>query len=147
MNKIIFNDNKRIVKFVNKFQPINNGPNIQGIGLERNGELVAGVLYDDYNGSNVWMHVAAHTGRRWLVRDYLYICFRYPFIQLDLNRVTGWVEENNKDARRFNEHLGFEKEAVLKNAGRNGQDVFLYVMHKQDCKWIKAKTNEILSVN
>ena len=147
MNKIIFNDNKRVVKFVNKFQPINGGPDVQGIGLEKDGELIAGVLYDDYNGSNVWMHVAAVAGKRWLVREYLYICFRYPFQQLDLNRVTGWVEETNKDAVRFNEHLGFKKEAVLRKAGRYGQDVFLYVMHKQDCKWIKAKSHEILSVN
>jgi hypothetical protein len=33
------------------------------IGLEKDGELVAGVLYDDFNGANVLMHVASDGSR------------------------------------------------------------------------------------
>ena len=93
-------------------------------------------MYDDYNGSNIWMHVAAEPTKRWLNREYLKMCFAYPFLQCKVNRISGWIEETNKDAIRFDEHLGFKKEAVLKNAGRNGQDAFIYVMHKEDCKYV-----------
>ena len=112
---------------------------MQGLGLIKDEEMIAGVLFDDYNGSNMWMHVAAMPGRRWMTRDFLYATFAYPFLQLNLKRLSGWVEADNLDARRFDEHIGFKQEAVLKQAGRNGVDVIVYSMFKEDCRFIKGK--------
>ena len=41
---------------------------MRAIGLLRGGRLVAGVIFEGYNGCNVWMHVAAEPGARWLNR-------------------------------------------------------------------------------
>lgn len=35
---------------------------MRAIGLRRGGRLVAGVLYEGFNGRNLWMHVAAVPG-------------------------------------------------------------------------------------
>lgn len=134
--KEIICDTPRVFDFCTKFFPLNESAGLQGIGLANDGELIAGVLYDDWNGSNIWMHVAAVPGRRWLTRDYLKFCFGYPFTQLGCRRVSGWVEASNHDARRFDEHLGFKEEAVLKQAGRNGDDVIIYVMYREDCRYV-----------
>lgn len=109
---------------------------MKGIGLERDGELIAGVLYEGYTHHNIWMHVAAAPGRRWLNREYLRYCFHYPFVELGCRRVSGWVEDSNEDARRFDEHLGFKEEARLKGAARDGGDVILYVMWREDCRYV-----------
>lgn len=109
---------------------------MKGIGLEKDGELIAGVLYEGYTGHNIWMHVAAAPGRRWLNREYLRYCFHYPFNELGCRRVSGWVEASNEDARRFDEHLGFKEEARLKGAARDGGDVILYVMWRSECKYV-----------
>jgi len=110
-----------------------------GIGLRKGGELVAGVIYEGFNSRNIWMHVAAVPGRAWLNRAYLMTCFAYPFIQLGVDRISGYVHASNLDARRFDEHLGFEEEARLKGAAPDGGDVIIYVMWKKGCRYVNTK--------
>lgn len=106
-----------------------------GIGLERDGKLVAGVVYNEWNGVNINMHVASDGSKRWMTREYLKACFEYPFNQAKVLRVTGLVGEGNLAARKFDEHLGFELETTLKRAHPTG-DLLVYVMWKERCKWI-----------
>ena len=135
MVKIISNP-ARVWAFVSERVPVPVVAGMKGLGLERDGELVAGVLYEGYNGVNVWMHVAAVSGRRWLNREYLRYCFYYPFVELGCKRVSGYVEDSNEAAKRFDEHLGFTREAVLRGAAADGGDVILYVMRKEDCRYL-----------
>lgn len=107
------------------------------IGLRRSGELVAGVIYEGFNGHNMWAHVAAEPGRRWLVREYLFACFAYPFIVCCVDRLSGYVNASNTEARRFDEHLGFKEEARLRGAAPDGGDVILYVMWRDECRYLK----------
>lgn len=106
------------------------------IGWSEGGELVAGVLYEGFNGVNLWMHVAAVPGRRWLRREYLRACFAYPFCVCRVARISGYVEERNLEARRFDEHLGFREEARLRGAAADGGDVIIYVMRREDCRHV-----------
>ncbi len=108
----------------------------RAIGLRRDGVLVAGAVYEGFNGRNLWMHVAAEPGARWLVRDYLRACFAYPFLLCGVERVSGYVNANNLAARRFDEHLGFKEEARLRGAAPDGGDVILYVMWRKDCRYV-----------
>jgi len=108
----------------------------KAIGLERHYELVAGVVYEGYNGHNVWMHVAALPGARWLVRDYLRYCFVYPFVELGCSRVSGYVDASNKTSRRFVEHLGFSLETTLEGAASDGGDVLIYRMRRKECRHV-----------
>lgn len=110
-----------------------------GIGLEEDGELIAGVVYNWYTGPSISMHVAAEPGRRWLNRDFLYRCFAYPFIQLKCNRVTGVVRVDNLDAQRFDEHLGFKREGVIRQGAEDKTDFILYGMLKDECRWLELK--------
>jgi len=112
---------------------------MQGIGLERDGELVAGVIYEGFNGHNVWMHVGADPSKRWMTKEYLRYCFHYPFNELGVRRVSGYVESSNADAVRFDEHLGFKPEARLAGAAKDGSDVILYVMWRGDCRYVDSK--------
>lgn len=107
-----------------------------GIGWLRNGELVAGVAYSEFNGVNIQMHVASDGSRRWMTREYLWACFDYPFNQAGVKRITGLVGEGNLEARRFDEHLGFTHEATLKGAHPTG-DLLIYRMWKADCRFLR----------
>tara|TARA_R110000868_G_scaffold69515_2_gene204580 strand:- start:4210 stop:4698 length:489 start_codon:yes stop_codon:yes gene_type:complete len=113
-----------------------------GIGLVKDGELVAGVVYNEYNHCNINMHVAA-IGRDWLTREYLWTCFDYPFNRCKVRRITGFVEDDNAAALRFDEHLGFKYETRLKDAyihdDRVG-DIIVLVMRREDCRWLDVKT-------
>lgn len=106
----------------------------QCIGLESEGELIAGVMYDSWNGSSLCIHVAA-SGARWLNREYLHVCFDYPFRQLGAKVLIGLVAESNLKARRFDEHLGFKLHASIPEGHPDGS-LLIYTMRKEDCRWI-----------
>lgn len=108
-----------------------------GIGRVRDGELVGGVLYEDWNGANVVAHIAGE-GQGWLDRELLWTMFDYPFNQLGVTRITGVVPSANAAARRFDEHLGFVQEAVLEGAHPDG-DLIVYRMRRDECKWLRMK--------
>lgn len=112
-------------------------PGAQTIGLEEDGELIAGVLFTMYNGPSICMHVAAVPGKRWMTRDYLFRCFAYPFLQLECRRVTGLVREDNLVAQRFDEHLGFKREGVIRQGCDDGTNMLLYGMLKAECRYLE----------
>lgn len=126
-------DAVRVLRFVQQHASLAACANMTGIGLERDGELVAGVIYEGYNGHNIWMHVAI-PGR--ITRDFLRYAFHYPFIELGCRRVSGYVEASNARARRFDERLGFQQEAILQGAASDGGDVILYRMNREDCRYV-----------
>lgn len=132
----IVSDPGRVFAFCKERMPLSLVAGMKGLGLEKDGELVAGVLYEGYNQHNVWMHVAAEPGAKWLNRDFLRYSFHYPFVELGCKRVSGYVEASNELARRFDEHLGFRQEAILEGAASDGGDVILYVMRREDCRYV-----------
>jgi RimJ/RimL family protein N-acetyltransferase len=137
MTAKIISDPARVWAFCRQYTPVPMVAGMKGLGLERDGELVAGVIYEGWNGVNIWMHVAAEPGKRWMTRDYLRYCFYYPFEELGCKRVSGYVEASNEVACRFDEHLGFQQEAVLKGAATDGGDVVLYVMRRENCRFLE----------
>lgn len=106
------------------------------VGWERHGKLVAGVAYDQYNGASICMHVVGE-GKRWLTREFLRFCFAYPFEQLRVRKVLGLVPSTNADAIRFDEHLGFRREAVISDAVPGG-DLIVYSMTREQCRYLES---------
>jgi RimJ/RimL family protein N-acetyltransferase len=141
MPKII-SDPLRVLKFVQRYSQVLASEGMKGIGLEEDGELIAGVVYENYTGSSIWMHVAAVPGRRWLNRAYLYVCFSYPFLQLGVDRIFGWVPADNSEAQRFDEHLGFKQVTTIPSAGADGGDVLIYRMERADCRYLSQRYSE-----
>lgn len=140
MKTVIYNQNDRVIDWVgDRVNEANFGIGSVGIGLEEDGELIAGVVFNMYNGPSISMHVAAIPGKRWMTRDYLWRCFAYPFIQLKCNRITGLVREDNIEAQKFDEHLGFKREGLLRQACEDGTNMILYGMLKDECRFLGIK--------
>jgi RimJ/RimL family protein N-acetyltransferase len=69
-----------------------------------------------------------------MTRSYLRAVFRYPFVQLGVRRVSGFVPASNAQAIRFNEHLGFKREGLMREALWD-DDVIVFGMLRQECKY------------
>lgn len=123
---------KWVAKRTNEFG--NFGTDI-GIGQVKDGVLVAGVAYADWNGPNIVCHIASDGSKRWATREYLRVIFDYPFRQLGCGRITALVGEGNSASRNFVQHLGFEPETTLRAAHPTG-DLLVYAMFKESCRWI-----------
>ena len=115
----------------------------QGIGLEKDGVLIAGVLYDNCTGRSIQMHVAG-VGN-WLSREYLRVCFDYPFRQLGVKKLIGLVDSTNTPALKFDKHLGFVEEAVIRDAGKYG-DLHILTMTRDQCRYLRVE-NEISNIS
>lgn len=128
-------DYQRIADFVcEKIGYGRKTDNYTAIGLEGCGKLVAGVIYSDFNGSNITAGIAGEGN--WLTREFLWFMFYYPFIQAGASRITACVETNNLQSQRFVEKLGFELEFSMKRAGRFG-DLLIYRMFRENCKYLE----------
>ncbi len=98
--------------------------------------LIAGIWFENFNGANMMMHVAALPKSRWMSKEVLWYTFYYAFVTCGCKRVTGLVAESNTEAIEFDERLGFKFEARLKNAAVDG-DLLVYAMFAEDCRWLK----------
>jgi hypothetical protein len=111
------------------------GP-IKALGwTDLDGNLCAGVVMEQFSGTNAYIHVAA-SGKRWLQRPFLHALFGYLFVTCGLKRITGLVEKKNEAALKFDLHVGFEQECVIKD-GVDGDDIIVLVMWRNKCRWIK----------
>ena len=106
-----------------------------GIGWQKDGQIVAGVAYANWNGPNVECHIASDGSKKWLSRLFLWAMFDYPFNQLGCNRITACVGEGNSQSRNFVVRLGLTLETTLEAAHPSG-DLYIYRMWKKDCAWI-----------
>jgi len=106
------------------------------LGLVRNGQLIAGVVYNHFSSMDVCMHVGAINGKRWLTKSFLLEAFHYPFVQLGKNRVTALVARKNKTTGRFVRDLGFNYEGKLRKHYPN-DDLIVYGMLREECRWIR----------
>lgn len=99
-------------------------------------QQIAGVLFNEFNGASIQMHVAAEPGAKWLNRAYLGICFGYAFRQCKVNKVLGYVGSQNLVAQRFDKHLGFKEETRIPDAHPDGE-LIIYSMTRDECRWLE----------
>lgn len=107
-----------------------------GIGKIKDGKLVAGALYEDWNGSSVICHIAGEG--LWADRHYLAVIFDYPFNQIGANKIIAPVCSTNQKSIDMLEHMGFNQEAKLHGATSKG-DLLFFVMDKEDCKYLRGR--------
>lgn len=141
---MIVADLRRVWEFVTLQTGVPMSSAMKCLGLERDGKLVAGVLYDGWNGVNMWMHSAITKGA-YLGREFPWYVFHYPFNEVGCQRLTGLVEVSNHDAVRFNQRLGFKAEALLRGAASDGGDSVIMVMTRENCRWLRRAPSMAVS--
>jgi RimJ/RimL family protein N-acetyltransferase len=128
----------RILGFINRHRPLEFIQGMQGIGLERDGDLVAGIIYEGFNKQSIWAHIAAEPGSQWLNKEYLRFCTLYAFEQCGVKMILGYMDAGNTQALRFATHLGFKEEARISEAAQDGGDIVILKMRPDDARYMKA---------
>ena len=104
----------------------------QSIGLKKNGEFVAGVIYENWNRRSITCHIAI-SGR--LTPRYLAVIFDYPFNVCDVKKIIVPVDATNSKSVTLVEKMGFTEEARIKDGMADG-DMILFTLAKDDCKYL-----------
>ena len=106
------------------------------IGNVIDGKLVGVVGYDQFNGASIMMHAAGEP--HWLTKDMLWAVFDYPFNVCGVNMIIGMVPSGNRQAIRFNNHIGFKTKLRLYGAHPDGE-LILMTMHRDECRYLERK--------
>lgn len=128
-------DGEAAYDFVCRFFSLGRTAQLRGLCLRRDDETIAAVIFDDFNGYNVFMHCAAIPGKKWLNRHFLYEAFKHPFVTLGAGRITLWIERTNTASCSFARNLGFRHETTLERAAQDGGDVVIYKMFREECRY------------
>jgi len=92
-------------------------------------------LYDDYTKSSISIHSRCDNPAK-VSREFYWAIFNYPFNILKVKVLRGMVSTSNLQAQRLNEHLGFEREAILKDYFPDN-DGIIYAMRPETCRFLK----------
>lgn len=136
MKSLVIGQKERIGEFLKSQEAWLGASQYEAIGLEEDGKIIAGVIYDSYEENARIASYCAGIGKNWLTRKFLWAMFDYPFNQLNVNAVVNTVSTANKESMRFTEHLGFKQAARIEGGASDG-DLIIYVLYKKDCKWIR----------
>lgn len=108
--------------------------NSAAIGLERDGQLVAGVIYESWNGRSIVCHIAI-AGR--ITAGFMRAICRYPFDACGVHKVIGPIPSGNTKAIQNAIRIGFVEEARLKDADPTG-DIVLFTLTRDKCRYLGA---------
>lgn len=112
------------------------------LGLEKNGKLVAGVIYENWNHKSIWCHIAID-GR--LTPRYLAAIFDYPFNICQVEKIIVPVGSDNEESIRLVEKMGFAEEGRIKDARPEG-DLILFTLSRDACRFIGEKHGQRLTI-
>lgn len=106
------------------------------IGQMKDGQINAGVLYEDWNGANIFCHIAG-VGN-WANKRFLSVIYHYPFEYIGAKRITVAVKSNNVKSIKLVTKMGFTLESTLAQATPDG-DMLLFRMFKHECKYLRGE--------
>jgi len=137
IGNVLFGFDEDVARWVAQRVPgFSPSPDAKSLGVVRSGELIAGVVYERWNGVHVEASIAVdHPG--WASKETLFRLFYYPFGQLGCEAISVLVPSTNAASMNLATKLGFEPEAIVKFAAYDGSSVIVLKMFKDNCKWIR----------
>lgn len=106
--------------------------NMTAIGLEQSGRIVAGVMYENWNGRSIMAHVAVK-GR--MTRKFVGAIFRYPYEKCGVHKIILSISSANAKSAKLATNMGFREEARIRDADPGG-DLIIYTLEKSECRFL-----------
>lgn len=134
MIKLLYGFDKEVAEFVSHTidGPDRGFLNSKAIGVVRDDNLVAGVVYHNWSPeAGVIEMSAAATDPKWLLGPTLHEIFAYPFEQIGCQMIVLRVSENNKRMCRIAERFGFHGHLIPRLRGRN-ENEFIFTLTVED---------------
>lgn len=92
--------------------------------------------FQHYNGHDMELSIATNGGRTWATREFLRTAFSYVFDDCGCHRCTVRVREDNTQSLELVKRLGWKQEGVLREAVKTGENLIIFGMLRQECRWI-----------
>lgn len=120
---------ERVAPFVAKSCGVIINPPFTAVGIESGGEIIGGVVFNQWTGSDIHLTVA---GRGW-TKGFLADVGQYVFGQLRCERLTFITEQPS--VVRLAERLGGQVEGLLRNQFGKDRPGFVVGVLKSDWRY------------
>lgn len=110
--------------------------------VDSSGSLVAGVVFEGYNGATMKSHIAVDPGKA-LNKQMLWAIGEYVFRQQKVTKLIGLVDSNNTKALHLDKKFGFKEEGRIKD-GVVGGDLVILTLTKDDYRYIGLTKDDII---
>ena len=117
---------ERVARFVSDTVGKAFVPPFTVMGIEKNGKIIAGAIFNVFEGADVHVSIAGHGWTRSFCRE----VGRYVFDQLRCERMTALTE--HPQVVKFAERLGGKVEGLLRNHFGKGRDAFVIGILKEE---------------
>lgn len=107
----------------------------KALGIARDGHIDAGIIFEDWNGRSVTVHIAAR-GR--FTREFLWCVADYAYRQLGVTKLIAPVYSDNSRMIRMILRMGFVPEALIEDAAPDG-DILIFTMTKAQCRFLGSR--------
>lgn len=137
VGRVLFGADDLVIRWASRAIPgFTPSPGAKALGVVHKGELIAGVIYERFNGVHMEVAITAKHGSPWASRQALKHLFGYPFVQMGCVAISALVPMSNLTSLNLATKLGFEPEAYVKYAAPDGSPMVVLKMFRENCRWI-----------
>lgn len=119
----------RVARFVSDQLGFALCPPFTAMGIERNGEVVAGCLFNQFEGAGVHVTVA---GKGWTL-PFMRALGHYVYGQLGCERMTLTTEQ--EDVARYAERLGGKREGLMRSHFGKGRHAIIVGVLREEYRF------------
>jgi hypothetical protein len=135
----LYGEDERLLPWAQeRLRHIRFRPDAKTIGIASTDGAVRSVtVFDTFSVNDCLVHTASDGQWGWFTREYALRTMTYPFVQCGLKRITCLISSRNERSLRFTTRFGgWVEEGVQREAGLEGEDLFVFGMLKRDCLWL-----------
>jgi len=122
MQRLLYNENERVCKWIASHMGDPHGLPVPSIAVERDGDIVAATCFDAMESNNVYAHIVSAVFPPPI--SLLKATASYVYEQCAVERMTFRVDESNRKVVDFVEGMGGEIEGRLLRANGSSDTVF-----------------------
>jgi hypothetical protein len=111
----------------------------------RGSDVLAGVVYEQYVKHVSIIGHSAVFEEHGINRDLLWVAFDYPFNQLMVKRIFGFVPEDNERSYFFARNMGFKVVTRIPGMFANEAAAIVMSLERADCRMLNIKPRTIQS--
>jgi len=105
------------------------------IGLEHDGKIVAGTVYENWNGRSVVCHIAWER----VTPAYMAAVYDYAYNVANVDKIIGPISSNHTRALALVSKMGFSEEARIKGAAHDSGDIVLMTQTPDKCRFLEPR--------
>lgn len=109
-----------------------------GVGIIKDGKIAIGIVYDNYRPATESISISvAVADKSAVTRSNIAKMFEFPFKIQGCRRITNVVDSINTESLETTRKLGYTLEGIMRKSSLTGNDLHIFGMLREECKWIK----------